>query len=430
MIPGALAVSASIVAVVLVGRVLRAIASTVRDVRAAAWADGVAHRDTFANPLAPGVAVVVPAESARDVADTVAAAQNARYPDVRVVVVDSTDDGSATAVTRAAIDVGPARSVPAGVPGPDDVVESPDSSVAIARSDAGWAGAARGVELARRELVAIVPPGTFLDSDALLWAATAFIDDAAVTAVRGAVLPVDAHAVERGRIVHPPLPRHPIRLLQVPSRLREAARASGPGATARSFVVVRTDVVGPRDANVPDPTSGLAHGARRGTDQARAERERIPAAVAWTVPPRSLAGLLAATVRSRSDRVATLRAFGVRGGVVGAVAAHVLVPLAGFAALVLAPVAVGSGAVGLLPVLAGAAVAWSLAVLASLVVVGGEIIGLRRYGGAGPTLLLALAALLAPVLIDPVEAAGRLLGTLAGLGRRVRRVSPRSTRRR
>ncbi len=423
MTPGllldALAVCAGVVALVLLVRLLRALGSTVRDVRAAAWADGVAHRDTFANPLAPGIAVVIPAAGPTGVGDTVSSAQNVRYPDVRIVIVDGTADGSVTDATRAATDLGPARSVPVGVPDGDDVVESPDGMIAIGRPGEHWTGAARGVELARRELLLVAPPGMLFDAEALLWAATPFIDDAAVTSVRGAVLPVEPGAIERGRLVGSPLPRHPYALLQVPTRLREATRPWGPGAVARSFAVVRSDVVHPRDAAVPDATTGLARGARRGTTEFLARRRRVPTAVAWGAAPRSLGGLLAATARAASARVATLRAVRARGAVLAALIADVLVPLAAVGALALGATTAAVGVIEPSVLLAGVAVAWALPVLASLVVLGGEVIALRRYGGAGPTILLALAALAAPLLVDPVEALGRLGGTLRGMTRRV-----------
>lgn len=428
MTPGllldALTVCAAIVAAVSVVRLLRAVGSTVRDVRTAAWADGVAHRDTFANPLAPGIAVVVPAATPAGVGDTVSSAQNVRYPDVRIVIVDGTADGSVTDATRAATDLGPARSVPVGIPDGDDVVESPDGMIAIGRPGEHWAGehwaaAARGVELARRELLLVAPPGMLFDAEALLWAATPFIDDAAVTAVRGAVLPVEPGAVERGRLVGSPLPRHPYALLQVPTRLREATRPWGTGAVARSFAVVRSDVVHPRDAAVADATTGLARGARRGTTELVARRRRVPTAVAWSAAPRSLGGLLGATARAASARVATLRAIRARGAVLAALIADVLVPLAAVGALALGATAGAVGVIEPAVLLAGVAVAWALPVLASLVVLGGEVIALRRYGGAGPTILLALAALAAPLLVDPVEALGRLGGTLRGMTRRV-----------
>ena len=152
------------------------------------------HDDVFADPLTPGVSVIVPAYNEEvGIVDSIRALLALRYPYFEVIVVEdgSTDSTFArmseafalVAVSRVVSNevpsIGPVREVYASAVGEPLVVVRKDN--AGRRSDALNVG----INAARMPLVCMVDADSVLDEEALLRVVKPFVDDPACVVASG-----------------------------------------------------------------------------------------------------------------------------------------------------------------------------------------------------------------------------------------------------
>ena len=229
--------------------------------------DFAAYDETFAEPVTPGISILMPAynESA-GIVESVQAMTALRYPDFEVVVIDdgSKDDTSEQLV--AAFDM---VEVPIVVP--TDIAtkghvtatylsrRGANNVLLVRKTNGGKADALNvGINAARKQLVCMVDADSLLDPDALLHVSRPFADDPdRVLASGGVVRVANGSQISRGRVdpgpdaapvaaadpgggVPPRVPRRPHRLVaarRAADHLRgvrrvpqgRAARARRPG---------------------------------------------------------------------------------------------------------------------------------------------------------------------------------------------------------
>ncbi|WP_062132295.1 glycosyltransferase family 2 protein [Demequina aestuarii] len=194
------------------------------------WADETAQSLTFANPLAPGVSVIVPAHNEEaGILPSVRSLLDAHYPTLEIIVVD---DGSTDATAQLLIDEFELE--PRDVPVVDSRVKQVGHMIATyrsrrhpglvllrkesvgRRSDAVNAGFARCTQ----PLVCMIDGDSILEPDALLRVAQPFVDDPRVVAAGGVVLPSNGSSVERGRVADARVPRTWLERTQVLEYMR------------------------------------------------------------------------------------------------------------------------------------------------------------------------------------------------------------------
>ncbi|WP_102507819.1 glycosyltransferase family 2 protein [Sanguibacter massiliensis] len=209
--------------ILLVARAGRAITSEL------AWPATLTRDLTFANPLSPGVSVLVPAHNEEvGILAAVTALLDLRYPTVEIVVVD---DGSSDRTAQILTDAFEMTDIDLTT---DDRVEQEGATFATLRSRSHpglvlvrKASVGRrsdainaALRVATQELVCMIDADSLLESDALLHVVQPFIDDDRVVAAGGIVLPSNGSRVHRGRIVSTRIPRSVVVRTQVLEYLR------------------------------------------------------------------------------------------------------------------------------------------------------------------------------------------------------------------
>jgi cellulose synthase/poly-beta-1,6-N-acetylglucosamine synthase-like glycosyltransferase len=187
------------------------------------------HDDIFANPLTPGVSVLVPAYNEElSIVASVDALLALKYPEFEVVVVD---DGSTDATferLRQAFDLRPVeRVIPAEVPTLGRILSThaPASGaplLVVRKENMGRRSDPINVAInaARQPLVCVVDADSLLEEESLLRVVKPFIDDPRVVATGGVIRAATGSRVERGRVVDATMPRRWIERVQVLEYLR------------------------------------------------------------------------------------------------------------------------------------------------------------------------------------------------------------------
>jgi cellulose synthase/poly-beta-1,6-N-acetylglucosamine synthase-like glycosyltransferase len=189
-----------------------------------------AYDETFAEPLAPGISILMPAyNEAAGIVEAVRAMTAMRYPDFEVVVVDdgSTDDTVALLVE--AFDMVEAPVVVPSSIATHGVVSRTYLSrrgshnvLLVSKQNGGKADALNvGINAARKALVCMVDADSILDPDALLHVSRPFADDPdKVFASGGVVRIANGSTIRRGRVVDVRMPRRWLPRVQVVEYLR------------------------------------------------------------------------------------------------------------------------------------------------------------------------------------------------------------------
>ncbi len=192
--------------------------------------DFAAYDESFAEPLARGVSVLMPAFNEQlTIVSSVQAMTSLRYPDFEVVVIDdgSTDDTVATMIEAFDMVEFPlARAPMVDIRG--EVLCSYISRrgsmnlMLVCKTNGGKADALNvGINVARKELVCMVDADSLLDPDALLHVSRPFADDPErVIASGGVVRVANGSAIAQGRVTKIEMPRKWLPRVQVVEYLR------------------------------------------------------------------------------------------------------------------------------------------------------------------------------------------------------------------
>jgi cellulose synthase/poly-beta-1,6-N-acetylglucosamine synthase-like glycosyltransferase len=188
-----------------------------------------ALEDLFANPLTPGVSVLVPAyNEEKSIVSSVHAVLGLRYPLMEIVIAEDGSTDNTFEVLRDEFDLIPSSRVPAGMIDTVGTVNSvhvaQDGRVVVIRKDnARRRGDALNValEYARHPLVCMIDADSVLERDALLHVVRPFVDDPErVAATGGAIRPINGCPTERGLILDKRAPKGWAPRIQVVEYLR------------------------------------------------------------------------------------------------------------------------------------------------------------------------------------------------------------------
>jgi cellulose synthase/poly-beta-1,6-N-acetylglucosamine synthase-like glycosyltransferase len=188
-----------------------------------------ALEDLFANPLTPGVSVLVPAyNEEKSIVSSVQAILALRYPLLEVVIAEDGSTDETFEVLREEFQLVPSPRVPAGTIATIGAVESTHISrdgrvIVIRKENAGRRGDALNVamEYARYPLVCMIDADSVMERDALLQVVRPFMDDPdRVAATGGAIRPINGCPTEDGVIIEKRAPEGWTPRIQVVEYLR------------------------------------------------------------------------------------------------------------------------------------------------------------------------------------------------------------------
>jgi cellulose synthase/poly-beta-1,6-N-acetylglucosamine synthase-like glycosyltransferase len=192
------------------------------------WPTSTNLAETFANPLTPGISVVVPAHNEEaGIVDAVHALLDLRYPLVRIIVVD--DGSTDRTFERLQEEFGLRRCATALPSAPlheGEITEqwetaSKDLTVLRKKSVGRRADAVNaGLRAADQDLVCMIDADSILERDALLHVASAFIADPRVIGAGGVVRPANGVSVSRGAVSRIRMPAGWLERIQVLEYLR------------------------------------------------------------------------------------------------------------------------------------------------------------------------------------------------------------------
>lgn len=219
-----------------------------------------AYDESFGEPLARGVSVLMPAynESAT-IVTSVNAMTSLRYPDFEVIVID---DGSKDDTSARMIEAFDMVEVPLvlsdRIPSESEVLSTWISRrgamnlLLVCKTNGGKADALNvGINAARKELVCMVDADSLLDPEALLHVSRPFADDPDnVVAAGGVVRIANGSVVSKGRVTEVGMPRRWLPRIQVVEYLRAFmigrsgwSAAGGLLIISGAFGVFRRDVL-------------------------------------------------------------------------------------------------------------------------------------------------------------------------------------------
>jgi cellulose synthase/poly-beta-1,6-N-acetylglucosamine synthase-like glycosyltransferase len=188
-----------------------------------------ALEDLFANPLTPGVSVLVPAyNEEKSIVSSVQAIMALRYPVLEVVIAEDGSTDDTFEALRVEFELEPCPRVPAGtietIGTVRSVHSSPDGRIIVVRKDnAGRRGDALNValEYSRFPLVCMIDADSVMERDALLQVVRPFMDDPErVAATGGAIRPINGCPTDRGEILEKRAPKGWSARIQVVEYLR------------------------------------------------------------------------------------------------------------------------------------------------------------------------------------------------------------------
>lgn len=188
------------------------------------------HQDVFANPLTPGVSVIVPAYNEEaGIAESVRAMLSLRYPVFELVIIDdgSTDGTFAKLQENFALAEVPAPAI-GTIPTVGSVlsvhVSRNGDPITVIRKENTRSRADAlnvGLNFARQPLVCMIDADSLLDPEALLRVAKPFVDDPEhVVATGGVVRPANGCTTDRGQILDVRMPKRWLERIQVVEYLR------------------------------------------------------------------------------------------------------------------------------------------------------------------------------------------------------------------
>ncbi|WP_244242511.1 glycosyltransferase family 2 protein [Nocardioides seonyuensis] len=272
-----------------------------------------AYDETFGEPLARGVSILMPAynESAT-IIDSVQAMLSLRYPDFEVVVVDDGSKDDTAAKVIEAFDMVEVPLVVSRRIALEGEVRSAwlsrrgSSNLLLIRKDNGGKADSlnAGINAARKELVCMVDADSLLDPDSLLHVCRPFADDPdRVVAAGGVIRIANGSSVRHGRVVDVRMPRTWLPRVQVVEYLRAFLVGRAGWSAIRGLLIIsgafgvfRRDVLLAVDGLSTDTIGEDAELVVRihrwiGDNDADARVVCISEPVAWTEAPEDRAVL-------------------------------------------------------------------------------------------------------------------------------------------
>jgi cellulose synthase/poly-beta-1,6-N-acetylglucosamine synthase-like glycosyltransferase len=268
-----------------------------------------ALEDVFANPLTPGVSVLVPAyNEEKSIVSSVQAILALRYPMLEVVIAEDGSTDNTFEELRAAFDLVIAPRVPSGLTPTIGAVLSTHVSrdgrvVVLRKENAGRRGDALNVALehARYPLVCMIDADSVMERDALLQVVRPFLDDPErVAATGGAIRPINGCPTEKGLIIEKRAPKGWAPRIQVVEYLRSFLLGRVGWSAFNSLLIIsgafglfRRDLVeeigGLTSESLAEDADLVNSLHRRLRDQKRDYKiVFVPHPVCWTEVPESL----------------------------------------------------------------------------------------------------------------------------------------------
>lgn len=418
-----------------------------------------AYDESFAEPLARGISVLMPAYNEElTIVASVQAMTSLRYPDFEVIVIDdgSRDDTVRTMVEAFDMVEFPLAQAPM-VPTKGEVstcyvsTRGAMSLLLVCKSSGGKADALNvGINVARKELVCMVDADSLLDPDALLHVSRPFADDPErVIASGGVVRVANGSTIAQGRVTQIAMPRRWLPRVQVVEYLRAFligragwSAAGGLLIISGAFGMFRRDILFEINGVATDCIGEDAELVVRlyrwmGDNDVDGRIVFVSEPVAWTEAPESLQvlskqrarwhrGLTEIFVRHRSM---ILRP---RYGFIGMVTMpwfllfELLAPVVevfGLLYFAVVMVLLGLGGLGVVPgdwvdlpvVLILLATSMAFSIMMSLVALLAEELSYRRYRGVPGLLVAAWAAIEENVGYRQLTAFWRLRGSIEAI---------------
>jgi len=268
-----------------------------------------ALEDLFANPLTPGVSVLIPAyNEEKSIVSSVHAVLALRYPLMEIVIAEDGSSDNTFEVLRTEFDLIPSNRVPAGVITTVGAVNSVhvarDGRVVVIRKDnARRRGDALNValEYARHPLVCMIDADSVLERDALLHVVRPFVDDPErVAASGGAIRPINGCPTERGVILDKRAPKGWAPRIQVVEYLRSFLLGRVGWSSFNSLMIIsgafglfRRDLVQEIGGLTPESLAedaDLVNGLHQRMRQEKRDYRIVfvPHPVCWTEVPENL----------------------------------------------------------------------------------------------------------------------------------------------
>lgn len=189
-----------------------------------------AYDETFGEPMARGVTVLMPAYNEEaTIVESVRAMLAMRYPDFEIVVIDDGSKDATVARLIEAFDLVEAPLVVGELVPSDSEIRGTyisrsgnGSLILVAKSNGGKADALNvGINMARKELVCMIDADSLLEPDSLLHVSRPFADDPQrVVAAGGVIRVANGSRVRDGRVTQVRMPRTWLARVQVVEYLR------------------------------------------------------------------------------------------------------------------------------------------------------------------------------------------------------------------
>lgn len=192
------------------------------------WPSSMSLSEIFANPLTPGISVIVPAHNEESgIVDAVLALRNLRYPLTRIIVVDDGSTDSTFEKLKDNFDLRPSTREIANAPHHEgkiiDMWASRSGDLTVVRKESVRLRSDAvnvGLRVADQEIVCMIDADSLLERDALLHIAAPFVADPTVLGVGGVIRPANGVSVSRGAVTKVEMPKKWVERIQVVEYLR------------------------------------------------------------------------------------------------------------------------------------------------------------------------------------------------------------------
>lgn len=410
------------------------------------WPHKFEEIETFSNPLAPTVSVIVPAHNEEmGILAAVDSLRHLRYPALEILVID---DGSTDRTLDVLMNRYELRQCRPSHP--DDRVlqlgetlsefETPDGVLRVVqkRSMGRRADAVNaGLRVARGELVCMIDADSMLAPDSLLRLVVPFMDDPSIVASGGTVLPANGISFRGGNPTKTRLPKKWIERFQVVEYLRAFilgrsgwARRNGLTIISGAFGLYRREAVlrigGLEGESLAEDADLLLGVHADHVERAVPYRVVFDArALCWTEAPAELSQLRSQRIRwahgldeilSKYRRMLFNPKYRVLGmfAMPWLLAYEYAAPFLAIFGFAISVLGVATGWVALDAVLLLGITGIGLATIVGIFAITVQVMWLRLYVSLGQVLLLFLTSLIEPLVYRPLTFIWQIRGIWRG----------------